>query len=278
MSSSVPMPPPDGRKYLKGTRRFSGGRRFGSPYDARSINEAESLAAEAAWSDYFDGRGPKPDEDTIKGAAGLIGGRRAKGRGDPDKLLGDVIRAGPYEAISFQEWGGYTTMESADYWMDNDRGAGKYYDPQTYSIDTARFGGVDADINPEDLDDSDPRKGLLTVADVSSVGKWPAPISLSPTTSKNPKRPRTVAAGYDGFRKVLTVVFRDGTFYNYYGVDTHLWASFVRRRSKGQFIRLYLDAKVRGAADVGDIPPDYKELLYRAARTAQSMAYTPGRK
>lgn len=99
----------------------------------------------------------------------------------------------------------------------------------------------------------------------------PAPITLNPTSSIYPPRPRTVAAGYDLDREVLTVVFRDGTLYNYYGVDQFTWMNFKRAHSKGRFIRLYLDGKSRGAAfvDPSSMPREYVEALYRTARTAQ---------
>ena len=39
----------------------------------------------------------------------------------------------------------------------------------------------------------------------------PAALTDIPTSSTNVRRPRTVAAGYDEEREVLTVMFRDGT-------------------------------------------------------------------
>lgn len=90
-----------------------------------------------------------------------------------------------------------------------------------------------------------------------------------PTTTKDPKRPRTVAAVWDLNRKVLTVVFRDGTFYNYYEVDWKTWQDFKARLSKGEFILEQLNAHPRGPADVSELAPDLREFLYRAARTAQ---------
>ena len=43
----------------------------------------------------------------------------------------------------------------------------------------------------------------------------------------------------------MTVIFRDGTFYNYYSVSGLEWTNFKRARSKGRFIRMYLDAKTK---------------------------------
>ena len=97
----------------------------------------------------------------------------------------------------------------------------------------------------------------------------PAPLSLVPTSSSNPERPRTVAAGYDRTRQVLTVVFRDGTYYNYYEVSTSEWQDFKKRVSKGQYIYKYLDYKPRGAANVNSLPSYARTALYKLTRTLQ---------
>lgn len=97
----------------------------------------------------------------------------------------------------------------------------------------------------------------------------PAPLSLVPTSSSNPERPRTVAAGYDKGRQVLTVVFRDGTYYNYYEVNTNEWQDFKKRVSKGQYIYKYLDYKPRGAANVNSLPSYARTALYKLTRAVQ---------
>jgi hypothetical protein len=105
----------------------------------------------------------------------------------------------------------------------------------------------------------------------------PAPITEVPTSTTNPARPRTVAAGYRYSKAAksgtLTVVFRDGTFYNYYGVINQVWQNFKRARSKGRFIITYFDTFARctemGRADVSSIDPQYRATLYRLARTGQ---------
>jgi hypothetical protein len=122
--------------------------------------------------------------------------------------------------------------------------------------------------------------GNLTVPDYTNfaadarVGadmESPAPISIRPTSSSNPKRPRTVAAGYDPARKVLTVVFRDGTFYNYYDVGPQMWASFRGTWSKGWYIKRWLDKKPRGMADMSYVSARAQEELYRISRTNQLL-------
>ena len=94
-----------------------------------------------------------------------------------------------------------------------------------------------------------------------------------PTKTTNPLRPRTVAAIWEAQNQLLTVVFRDGTFYNYYGVSIQEWRAFKQSPSKGRYILEVLDSKSRGPADMSDMPVDVAEFLYRAARTAQARMH-----
>lgn len=96
-----------------------------------------------------------------------------------------------------------------------------------------------------------------------------APLTLVPTSTTNPERPRTVAAGYDKHEEKITVVFRDGTFYNYYEVDANEWQRFKSVVSKGRFIYAYLDSKPRGEADVSSLSPTARKAFYRFSRAAQ---------
>ena len=97
----------------------------------------------------------------------------------------------------------------------------------------------------------------------------PAPLTVVPTSTTNPERPRTVAAGYDKEEEKITVVFRDGTFYNYYEVTPAEWQAFKARVSKGRYIYKYLDFKPRGAADVDSISQTARKAFYRFTRAAQ---------
>ena len=97
----------------------------------------------------------------------------------------------------------------------------------------------------------------------------PAPISVVPTSTTDPDRPRTVAAGYDRNRGVITVVFRDGTFYNYYEVTPAEWQDFKKRVSKGKYIYNYLDFKPRGPANSRNIPVAARKALYGYSRSTQ---------
>lgn len=101
-----------------------------------------------------------------------------------------------------------------------------------------------------------------------------------PTSSTNYQRPRTVAAGYDEERQVMTVVFRDGTFYNYYEVTPTEWEAFHASYSKGKpwlnrknkyqaSDGLFIDKPRGDAGDMQDMKPQIREALYRVARTQQ---------
>lgn len=101
-----------------------------------------------------------------------------------------------------------------------------------------------------------------------------ADLTIVPTSTINPERPRTVAAGYDRNRNggTLTVVFRDGTFYNYYDVSPTLWKNFKQTTSKGRFIAQYLDELPRGTANMSATPIWAREAAYSIARGSQILA------
>ena len=97
----------------------------------------------------------------------------------------------------------------------------------------------------------------------------PADLTDVPTSTTNVSRPRTVAAGYDEQRNVLTVVFRDGTIWNYDNVTKGEWLNFQASISKG---RPWINEKVFGMgypADLSNVDPRVTAALYTAARTAQ---------
>jgi KTSC domain len=113
--------------------------------------------------------------------------------------------------------------------------------------------------------------------DIFEYDTSPAPLTVIPTSSIYPKRPRTVAAGYDEADRKLTVVFRDGTYYNYYAVSPDRWRSFASAPSKGQFIKQFLDGSPRGVSNLGVVAaarPSVKakaEQLYKMARISQNL-------
>ena len=132
--------------------------------------------------------------------------------------------------------------DSANY--GHDVTAGTYYNPQTY----ANYA-------------KDPRNN----------DQGPAAITVRPTSTTNPRRPRTIAAGYDPDKQTLTVIFRDGAFYNYYNVGRAAWDGFKAAPSKGRYIRQFLDRKPRGYAEMSYLSQQAQELFYRVARANQIL-------
>ena len=61
--------------------------------------------------------------------------------------------------------------------------------------------------------------------------------AMRQTSSSNPKRPRTLKAGYDYRTNTMTVVFRDGTWWDYNNVPEETWYAFVMAPSKGKFLK-----------------------------------------
>lgn len=117
--------------------------------------------------------------------------------------------------------------------------------------------------------------GLVVPGEIGAPGEEygeddsPAPLTVVPTSTTNPQRPRTVAAGYDRDEEKLTVVFRDGTFYNYYEVNENEWNVFKANRSKGAVIYSMLDFKPRGPADESSISQSARAAYYQYSRGIQ---------
>jgi hypothetical protein len=78
----------------------------------------------------------------------------------------------------------------------------------------------------------------------------PARILEAPTWTSNIHRPRTIAAGYDLQQEKLTIVFRDGTVWNYYDVPKEKWNQFHALHSKGLYIKNVLDGYDYGPASL----------------------------
>lgn len=130
------------------------------------------------------------------------------------------------------------------------------------------------DYNPDDQDVE--RYRNLAADPIHAEGyfgqfRTPAELSEVPTATSKPERPRTVAAGYDPERAILTLVFRDGTYYNYYEVMPNEWTAFRNLPSKWRYIRDVLDKKPRGLAGVGmdDVSQEVRIAIYQVARTGQ---------
>lgn len=137
----------------------------------------------------------------------------------------------------------------------------------------------------------DPDMGPVTSSPFGDES--PTLLTDVPTSSTNYSRPRTVAAGYNEATQTVTVVFRDGTFYNYYDVSKQEWLGFSASFSKGknwlnhknskQASEGLFIGKPRGVADSSSISPQIQEQLYRVARTQQikqtprESRFTPGK-
>ena len=246
--------PPDATEVIArakgGARALPGSRASTAHGDPIQIFRRYEKAADPQWEQFRDSGGVGTSPADVMGAIDL-GGDSAKAG---EQVVGDLLSAGPYEAISYEDPWGTVTSTTGDYFGTEST---RYLEEEGFYD---RLGYTYANLGEA------PSTSL-----VSSVGTGPADITQSPTATTNPDRPRTVAAGYDNQRKVLTTVFRDGTFYNYYGVSSLEWGNFKRARSKGRFIRLYLDGKTRGTASMGGVPQAHQELLYKVARTTQVM-------
>ena len=98
------------------------------------------------------------------------------------------------------------------------------------------------------------------------------------TTSSNPSRPRTLSAGYDSTNEVLTVLFRDGSWWEYRGVPADMWDDFKSAPSKGRYLKESgLDNwGDMGPADIGAMPRHRKTQLNQLTAWANHMY--PGEK
>lgn len=75
--------------------------------------------------------------------------------------------------------------------------------------------------------------------ELSREGNDTVLLPYQPTSTIDPDRPRTHAAGYDAKTKTLRVKFRDGTPWEYYNVPPQTWKNFQRVKSPGRFINTY---------------------------------------
>lgn len=119
---------------------------------------------------------------------------------------------------------------------------------------------------------------------VEADGATPAPLTVVPTTSTNASRPYTVAAGwaryprqsvaYENSLGTLTVLFRDGTLWNYYDVNHSFWIRFSGSISKGQYININspnpeLNAFNNGPADISGVDQRTLNLIHTTGRRIQ---------
>ena len=158
-------------------------------------------------------------------------------------------------------------------YVEDIRGVGANLRRQKYDELNAFFQDAAQDYNPQATQ--------APPAPAGAASNEAVKLNQVPTSSTNPSRPRTVAAGYDPKTKTMTVVFRDGTFYNYYEVTPGEWLNFSTSYSKGKpwlnkgfangrqaYDGLFI-SKPHGVADAGQIDPAVREQLYRVARSQQ---------
>lgn len=67
-------------------------------------------------------------------------------------------------------------------------------------------------------------------------------LPYQPTSTINPGRPRTLAAGYDERSQALRIKFREGEYYTYYNVPPSVWWKFQRAASPGRYINAVLNS------------------------------------
>lgn len=159
------------------------------------------------------------------------------------------------------------------------------YDYQVQNYDTTQF---------ESEDDF-----VAYLEGSSSTG--PAMLTDRPTSSTNAGRPRTVAAGYQPYVGTkrggtpreeqlgkMTVMFRDGSLYNYYDVTPGEWQNFKSSISKGapwlnkgfpngkQKVDGLFIGKPQGPADLSMVPASVQRNIQRTARSAQ-VQFATGR-
>jgi hypothetical protein len=116
--------------------------------------------------------------------------------------------------------------------------------------------------------------GEIRTPDYARNGSVWAPLTQVPTTTSDPDRPRTIGAGYDVTRYILTVQFRDNTLYNYYDVPPHIWDQFRGSPSKGKYMQRELDQWPEKGPVSGHSEKYYAGKA-RKARAAQTKMYKP---
>ena len=236
--------------------RASKGQSTQPPLTPEEIQRRMASAGDPQWEKLhtFEGEEGTPVMDVGGARATMAGGLYG------DDPYANMLSHGTFSAVGYSDpWGYDQEYTMGDFYNTQ---AGMYLDIDGfYSSKGTKFrfdphgatGGIDVE--------------TLTIT--PTLDKSPADLNYVPTSSIFPARPRTVAAGYDTERGVLTVMFRDGTLYNYYGIAPPTWQSFVNARSKGRFIKRNLDGRIRGVADTGAIPIEHRELMYKVARTTQ---------
>lgn len=168
--------------------------------------------------------------------------------------------------------------------------AAKYDDASFNPITPERYGFGIKGFNPSDFATEEDYQQYLE----GSTNQGPAMLTDRPTSSTDAGRPRTVAAGYQpyvGTKKggtayeeqlgKMTVMFRDGSLYNYYDVSPGEWMNFKASISKGapwlnrgfpngkQQVDGLFVGKPQGPADLSQASEAVRRNIYSMSRTAQ---------
>lgn len=188
-------------------------------------------------------------------------------RGIATNIFGDEFTGVPVTATKAE------FRNISDAWLDNDQSM-DYYNPTEYNNLAGDPYSMDTQLSRQFYEVVELTGDLRVpgyAGPQNEEDSSPAPLTLVPTSTTNPQRPRTVAAGYDEEEEKLTVMFRDGTLYNYYEVDPSEWSAFKANRSKGAVIYRMLDFKPRGYADSSDMSESARQAFYRFSRGIQTV-------
>ena len=101
---------------------------------------------------------------------------------------------------------------------------------------------------------------------------------MATTTSTNPDKPRTRQAGYDYKTNTMTVVFRDGTWWEYRNVPVETWYEFKAAESKGRYLRESgLDSwGDMGPADISAMPRSRRAQMNQNSNIVKSLQSDKG--
>lgn len=176
-----------------------------------------------------------------------------------------------------------STLESSESTVEQKQQASARFERAKRKLESLGLGATElADFyyDPKTFD-------YYTSGDYTGTGRLQAENAVVltdiPTSSTNFRRPRTVAAGYDPENRIVTVIFRDGTAWNYYGVPEDAWIKFHQSITKGPFINNAQTNKGRGPgdlltynghgpADVSQLSPKAQQEFYRISRASQIVS------
>ena len=102
----------------------------------------------------------------------------------------------------------------------------------------------------------------------------PDDMQIKATSTTTPARPRTLRAGYDKNSQTMTVVFRDGRWWNYYDVPESVWLDFKGTFSKGEFLREngFDDGfYAMGATDMSQVSRQQRVMLTQSVEISRKL-------